>query len=60
MKQRVYPVCCQSMQCGSIDCANCERLPVLEEFKRWVKDNDAVCEDSTWCPTVYTARKGQR
>lgn len=56
---RVYPYCCLSAQCGRTSCpADCPRLPVLQEFKRWVEKNDAQVADEIWCPTVYVATKG--
>ena len=55
---RVYPMACRSAFCGKTECpADCQYLPALKEFKKWVKDFDAVVEDEIWSPTVYTARK---
>jgi len=43
--------------CGRSECEGCPNLPALEDFKRWVKSKDAVCEGEVWCPTVWTARR---
>lgn len=53
---RVYPTSCTSAFCGKIDCTGCSTKPVLDEFKQWVEDNDAVVSDPIWCPTVYVAK----
>ena len=54
---RVYPSCCTSAYCGKYgkDCNNlCSNYKTLQEFKQWVKDNNAIVEDPIWCPTIYT------
>jgi hypothetical protein len=57
MQTRVFPTCCTSMYCGETECPTaCSNLPVLQEFKQWVADNNAVVKDPVWCPTVYTAQ----
>jgi len=54
---RVYPLCCQSAQCGRLNCDGCRNLPVLTEFKQWVKDTEAKQEDPVWGPSIWTATK---
>ena len=54
---RVYPMDCTSAFCGRGDCTGCRNLPVLEEFKSWVKATRAVVTDKIWCPLVYTVPK---
>ncbi len=55
----VYPVGCQSMQCGDFggSCKGCEAKPVQDAFKRWVAEHKAVRLDLTWCPSIYTAQQ---
>jgi len=56
---RVYPTCCTSAYCGKLpeSCPSCRNFPVLQEFKAWKVEHDAVREDVTWCPSVWTARR---
>lgn len=54
---RVYPACCTSAQCGRLSCGGCRKLPILDEFKAWVKARAAVVEDKVWAPLVYTAKR---
>jgi hypothetical protein len=57
-KLRVYPSCCTSAFCGKSPCPpTCPNLPVLQDFKAWVAEHAAVCDDPIWCPLVYTATK---
>lgn len=51
---RVYPQCYMSMYCGRLECGGCKNLPVLDEFRAWVKRTGACVTDPIWCPGVYT------
>jgi len=51
---RVYPSCCTSAFCGKTECAGCSNLPILQEFKSWVKATGAEVTDPIWCPNVYS------
>ena len=51
----IYPGCCQSLSCGATECGTCRNKSILDEFKQWVKDHNAVIEDPIWCPCIYTA-----
>ena len=53
--KRVYPSCCTSAHCGRLSCDGCPNLPVLQEFKDWVKETGAKCVDRIWSPNVYRA-----
>lgn len=59
MGTRIYPVCCTSRFCGQTDpkgCLACPNYKSLTDFKKWVVDNNAVCSDPIWAPTVYVAK----
>ena len=56
----VYPRCCQSACCGKSgsECNEiCTCWPRLQEWKKWVRDNNAKCADEIWSPNVYVARR---
>ena len=55
-KQRTYPSCCISAFCGRIECTGCPNKHILEEFNRWVEENNAHCPDPIWSPLVYVSR----
>lgn len=52
---RVYPTWCRSAYCGRYNCSGCANLPVLQEFKDWVRRTRAVEENPVWSPGVYVA-----
>lgn len=58
-KVRVYPSCCTSAFCGRLECSGCRNLPILTEFKDWVKKTGAIVTDPIWCPSVYTAQNSE-
>jgi hypothetical protein len=57
-EKRVYPISCTSMYCGEYGsaCNNCRHKQKLDEFKKWVKDNNAIVKDYIWSPNVYTSQ----
>lgn len=58
-----YPSSCMSSGCGytkrDIECTNCTCRPTLDEFEKWVADNNAVCIDPIWSPRIYTAKRAR-
>ena len=56
-EERQYPYCCQSINCGRVECSECENEPKLLEFKTWKKKHAAVQDDYIWCPTIWRATK---
>jgi hypothetical protein len=53
----IYPGCCMSANCGGSgeDCLKCECKPILDSFKKWVAEHNAVVKDKIWSPCIYTA-----
>lgn len=56
---RVYPTCCTSAYCGNgpESCPACPNFPVLQEFKEWVSNTNAIVTDRIWSPLVYVAQR---
>ena len=51
----MYPVCCISTYCDRIRCEGCRNLPILQEFKQWVKDTKAIVKDPIWGRLTYVS-----
>ena len=59
LEERRYPSCCTSYyfaKCGA-ECEGCPDKPVLDAFKQWVADTEAVERDPVWSPGFYVATK---
>lgn len=54
---RVYPAACTSAYCGKTDCGDCGLKPMLDEFKAWRKETEAVQPDYVWSPRIWKATK---